>query len=325
MVGFKAEMLKSTRGRRGWDSDLKLIAFACSEDEVLVKCVFGKDRERERPTAVENGGLVCDVFVRMFNFLILSHFSLNRPQRCDLNMQESDSSSEESLAPKEVYRYYIPSRRGGSSFNPFETELLPFEVFPTLRSNTLSPALKAKLRELLEGLQERLVQKQLCIENAISYHSPETDSSLPQFGSLVRKLQGFFVTQGLIKWEFEKNGLKPLASWMHSILITTAFSPDRKIADVYSEGAGFINFPEALDPGLVNACDDKEFVNFLVGQGYKKKSLRKIFEWNGDKTKAIKASELNYPSLAEYCSTKGNLILKPSSLLSCHHSIQISF
>ena len=84
----------------------------------------------------------------------------------------------------------------------------------------------------------------------------------------------------------------------------SAFSPDKKIADVYSEGAGFINFPEALDPGLVNACDDKEFVNFLVGQGYKKKSLRKIFEWNGDKTKAIKASELNYPSLTEYCSTK---------------------
>jgi hypothetical protein len=36
----------------------------------------------------------------------------------------------------------------------------------------------------------------------------------------------------------------------------------------------------------------------LVGQGYNKRSLRKIFEWNGEKTKAIKASELNYPSLS---------------------------
>jgi hypothetical protein len=34
---------------------------------------------------------------------------------CDLNMQESDSSSEESMAPKEVYRYYIPSRKGVTS------------------------------------------------------------------------------------------------------------------------------------------------------------------------------------------------------------------
>ncbi|GMY25987.1 hypothetical protein FCV25MIE_21229 [Fagus crenata] len=46
---------------------------------------------------------------------------------------------------------YSPLKETGSSFNPFETELLPFEVFPTLRSSTLSPALKAKLRELLEG------------------------------------------------------------------------------------------------------------------------------------------------------------------------------
>uniref|UniRef100_A0A2N9FM61 Uncharacterized protein n=1 Tax=Fagus sylvatica TaxID=28930 RepID=A0A2N9FM61_FAGSY len=143
------------------------------------------------------------------------------------------------------------------------------------------------LRELLEDCivlcdtyQESIIAKKAGAKATLYRERDKlpfarTGRSLPQFGSLVKKLRGFFVTQ--------------------------AFSPDRKIADVYSEGAGFINFPEALDPGLVNACDDKEFVNFLVGQGYKKKSLRKIFEWNGDKTKAIKASELNYPW---YCNTQ---------------------
>uniref|UniRef100_A0A2N9HTP1 Peptidase S8/S53 domain-containing protein n=1 Tax=Fagus sylvatica TaxID=28930 RepID=A0A2N9HTP1_FAGSY len=263
---------------------------------------------------------------------------------------------------KETVRNFAPWM--GSSFNPFKTELLPFEVFPTLRNSNPSPAVKAKLRELLEDCivlcdtyQESIIAKKAgakatlyrerdklpfarswkkftaiwipCEEAArILRYTREKNKSGTQKAKIFQcmrvdnpnsfKVPHFSsrgpnpITKEILKPDLCAPGVEICVPELGGQIVLlhgtsfacphvaakAAFSPDRKIADVYSEGAGFINFPEALDPGLVYACDDKEFVNFLVGQGYKKKSLRKIFEWNGDKTKAIKASELNYPSLS---------------------------
>lgn len=74
--------------------------------------------------------------------------------------------------------------------------------------------------------------------------------------------------------------------------------PDRRRADAFDYGSGFVNPAGALDPGLVYDSQSEDFVAFLCSIGYDVKSLHLVTRDNSTCDGAFKSpSNLNYPSI----------------------------
>lgn len=74
--------------------------------------------------------------------------------------------------------------------------------------------------------------------------------------------------------------------------------PDRRRADAFDYGSGFVNPAGALDPGLVYDSQSEDFVAFVCSIGYDVKSLHLVTRDNSTCDGAFKSpSNLNYPSI----------------------------
>ncbi|KAL2348730.1 hypothetical protein Fmac_002730 [Flemingia macrophylla] len=75
--------------------------------------------------------------------------------------------------------------------------------------------------------------------------------------------------------------------------------PDRRRANAFDYGSGFVNPARVLDPGLVYDSRSEDFVAFLCSLGYDERSLHLITGDNSTCDRAFKTpSDLNYPSIA---------------------------
>ncbi|XP_027360126.1 subtilisin-like protease SBT3.5 isoform X2 [Abrus precatorius] len=75
--------------------------------------------------------------------------------------------------------------------------------------------------------------------------------------------------------------------------------PDRRMANAFDYGSGFVNPARIMDPGLVYDSHTEDFVAFLCSLGYDESSLRLVTRDNSTCDKAFKTpSDLNYPSIA---------------------------
>ncbi|XP_014521221.1 subtilisin-like protease SBT5.3 [Vigna radiata var. radiata] len=75
--------------------------------------------------------------------------------------------------------------------------------------------------------------------------------------------------------------------------------PDKRRANAFDYGSGFVNPTRVLDPGLVYDSHANDFVAFLCSLGYDERSLRLVTRDNSTCERAFKTpSELNYPSIA---------------------------
>ncbi|XP_004512298.1 subtilisin-like serine-protease S isoform X2 [Cicer arietinum] len=75
--------------------------------------------------------------------------------------------------------------------------------------------------------------------------------------------------------------------------------PDRRRANAFDYGSGFVNPARVLEPGLVYDSQPEDFVAFLCSIGYDEKSLRLVTGDNSTCDGAFKTpSDLNYPSIA---------------------------
>ncbi|TKY70215.1 Subtilisin protease SBT5.3 [Spatholobus suberectus] len=75
--------------------------------------------------------------------------------------------------------------------------------------------------------------------------------------------------------------------------------PDRRRANAFDYGSGFVNPARVLDPGLVYDSHSEDFVAFLCSLGYDERSLRLVTRDNSTCDRAFKTpSDLNYPSIA---------------------------
>ncbi|KAH1224182.1 Subtilisin-like protease SBT3.6 [Glycine max] len=75
--------------------------------------------------------------------------------------------------------------------------------------------------------------------------------------------------------------------------------PDRRRANAFDYGSGFVNPSRVLDPGLVYDSHPEDFVAFLCSLGYDERSLHLVTGDNSTCDRAFKTpSDLNYPSIA---------------------------
>lgn len=76
--------------------------------------------------------------------------------------------------------------------------------------------------------------------------------------------------------------------------------PDRRRANAFDFGSGFVNPVRVLDPGLVYDSHPQDFVAFLCSLGYDERSLHLVTGDNNSTCEgAFKTpSNLNYPSIA---------------------------
>ncbi|KAK7367161.1 hypothetical protein VNO80_09170 [Phaseolus coccineus] len=75
--------------------------------------------------------------------------------------------------------------------------------------------------------------------------------------------------------------------------------PDKRRANAFDYGSGFVNPTKVLDPGLVYDSHPNDFVAFLCSLGYDERSLRLVTRDNSTCDRAFKTpSDLNYPSIA---------------------------
>ncbi|KAJ1380950.1 Peptidase S8/S53 domain [Sesbania bispinosa] len=75
--------------------------------------------------------------------------------------------------------------------------------------------------------------------------------------------------------------------------------PDRRKANAFDYGSGFVNPARVLDPGLVYDSQPEDFVAFLCSLGYDESSLHLVTRDNSTCDGAFKTpSDLNYPSIA---------------------------
>ncbi|KAG5069582.1 hypothetical protein AAZX31_01G143200 [Glycine max] len=75
--------------------------------------------------------------------------------------------------------------------------------------------------------------------------------------------------------------------------------PDRRRANAFDYGSGFVNPSRVLDPGLVYDSNPEDFVAFLCSLGYDERSLHLVTKDNSTCDRAFKTpSDLNYPSIA---------------------------
>ena len=75
--------------------------------------------------------------------------------------------------------------------------------------------------------------------------------------------------------------------------------PDRRRANAFDYGSGFVNPSRVLDPGLVYDSNPEDFVAFLCSLGYDERSLHLVTGDNSTCDRAFKTpSDLNYPSIA---------------------------
>ncbi|KAK7406967.1 hypothetical protein VNO78_08603 [Psophocarpus tetragonolobus] len=75
--------------------------------------------------------------------------------------------------------------------------------------------------------------------------------------------------------------------------------PDRRRANAFDYGSGFVNPTRVLDPGLVYDSHPEDFVAFLCSLGYDERSLHLVTRDNSTCDRAFKTpSDLNYPSIA---------------------------
>ncbi|XP_073135146.1 subtilisin-like protease [Henckelia pumila] len=75
----------------------------------------------------------------------------------------------------------------------------------------------------------------------------------------------------------------------------------KKPADVFAIGAGHVNPPRALDPGLVYDISTKDYISYLCYLYTEKQVaiiVQRRIDCNGSKYKGSPAAELNYPSVS---------------------------
>ncbi|KAJ0977811.1 hypothetical protein J5N97_013285 [Dioscorea zingiberensis] len=72
-----------------------------------------------------------------------------------------------------------------------------------------------------------------------------------------------------------------------------------KPADIFARGAGHLNPPKAMDPGLVFDRNIGDYIGYMCGLGYNAATMQLIAgrPVNCSTVKKIKASQLNYPSI----------------------------
>ncbi|KAK4389373.1 Subtilisin-like protease SBT1.7 [Sesamum angolense] len=80
-----------------------------------------------------------------------------------------------------------------------------------------------------------------------------------------------------------------------------SFIADERLlpADVFTVGAGHVNPPKAIDPGLVYDIGPEDYISYLCGLGYKEKEItiitKRIISCRG---RGIPEAQLNYPSFS---------------------------
>ncbi|KAI9078317.1 hypothetical protein K1719_039693 [Acacia pycnantha] len=89
-------------------------------------------------------------------------------------------------------------------------------------------------------------------------------------------------------------------SAIQSALMTTArpLIPRINRDAEFAYGAGQIDPIKAVNPGLVYDASEIDFVRFLCGQGYSKRTLQVVTGDNSSCSESAKASDLNYPSFS---------------------------
>nr|XP_027192108.1 subtilisin-like protease SBT5.3 isoform X2 [Cicer arietinum] len=78
-----------------------------------------------------------------------------------------------------------------------------------------------------------------------------------------------------------------------------SIDPERKRANAFDYGSGFLNPARVLEPGLIYDSEPIDFITFLCSLGYDQRSIHLVTRDNSTcKSAFTTASNLNYPSIA---------------------------